>query len=134
MSSHLDKLGTTIGHTVREVVIALAPIVLFFFILQFLFMKLHKKRIRQIIVGLFYTFFGLVIFLSAVAVGFMPIGFKMGTELAQQNSAVLVVVAFALGFAVVLAEPAIHVLKNKWKRLRAEQSANVPCLLRFPSA
>lgn len=113
MSSHLDKLGTTIGHTVREVVIALAPIVLFFFILQFLFMKLHKKRIRQIIVGLFYTFFGLVIFLSAVAVGFMPIGFKMGTELAQQNSAALVVVAFALGFAVVLAEPAIHVLKKQ---------------------
>ncbi|MBO5412353.1 MAG: DUF1538 domain-containing protein [Clostridia bacterium] len=113
MSSHLDKLGTTIGHTVREVVIALAPIVIFFFILQFLFMRLHKKRIHQIIVGLFYTFFGLVIFLSAVAVGFMPIGFKMGTELAQQNSVVLVVVAFALGFAVVLAEPAIHVLKKQ---------------------
>ncbi len=113
MESHLSSLGSTIGHTLKEVFIALAPIVAFFFILQFIFMKLHKKRIRQIVVGIFYTFFGLVIFLSAVSVGFMPIGFKMGTELAEQNSAVLVAVAFVIGFAVVLAEPAIHVLKKQ---------------------
>lgn len=111
-----NKLGsalfTTLGHTCKEVLIALLPIVIFFFILQFTILKLPKKRISQIIVGIFYTFFGLVLFLAAVAIGFMPIGYKMGTLLAQ-NKVVLVVFAFVLGMAVVLAEPAIHVLNKQ---------------------
>ena len=52
----------TILHTGKEVVIALLPIAAFFFLLQFLILKLPKKRIIQIVVGIFYTFFGLVIF------------------------------------------------------------------------
>lgn len=97
----------------KEVAIAILPIVAFFFILQFLFLKLPKKRIIQIIVGVFYTFFGLVVFLAAVTIGFMPIGFKMGEQLAAQNPILLVLFAFALGLTVVLAEPAIHVLNKQ---------------------
>ena len=113
MSNQLGTLGSTIFHTAGEVAVALLPIIAFFFILQFAFMKLPKKRILQIIVGIFYTFFGLVIFLSAVTIGFMPIGFKLGTALASQHQAVLICFAFILGFTVVLAEPAIHVLKRQ---------------------
>ncbi len=103
----------TILHTAKEVCIALLPIVLFFFLLQYFFMKLPKKRLRQIVIGIFYTFFGLVIFLSAVTVGFMPIGYKMGSQLAEQDSVVLVTICFVLGLTVVLAEPAIHVLNRQ---------------------
>ena len=113
MDRHLGSLATKLWHTVREVCLALGPIVIFFFVLQAIFMRLPKKRLRQIIVGIFYTFFGLVIFLTAVSVGFMPIGYKMGTQLAEQNSVLLVTIAFVLGFTVVLAEPAIHVLNKQ---------------------
>ena len=113
MAAKLGDFFPTLFHTAKEVGIALFPIVVFFFLLQFLFMKLPKKRILQIVVGIFYTFFGLVIFLSAVAIGFMPIGFKLGTELAAHSEVLLVVFAFILGFTVVLAEPAIHVLKRQ---------------------
>lgn len=113
MDSHLGSLATKLWHTVREVCLALGPIVIFFFVLQAIFMRLSKKRLRQIIVGIFYTFFGLVIFLTAVSVGFMPIGYKMGTQLAEHNSVLLVTIAFVLGFTVVLAEPAIHVLNKQ---------------------
>lgn len=113
MSNHLGDLGATIGHTVYEVAVALLPIVACFFILQAIFMKLPKKRILQIVIGIFYTFFGLVIFLTAVNVGFMPIGYKLGTELAKTHPVLLVAIAFILGFTVVLAEPAIHVLKRQ---------------------
>ena len=106
-------LFSTIGHTCKEVLIALLPIAVFFFILQFTLLKLPKTRILQIVIGIFYTFFGLVIFLAAVAVGFMPIGYKMGTELAKQNDFVIVIFAFLLGLTVVLAEPAIHVLNKQ---------------------
>lgn len=106
-------LFETVLHTGKEVLIALIPIAAFFFVLQFFILKLPKKRIIQIVVGIFYTFFGLVIFLAAVAIGFMPIGYKMGVQLAGNHPALLVGFAFLLGLTVVLAEPAIHVLNKQ---------------------
>ena len=113
MESKLGALGTTVGHTFKEVMVALLPIVAFFFLLQFTLLKLPKQRIRQIIVGIFYTYFGLVIFLASVSIGFMPVGYKMGTQLAEQHPALLVGFAFLLGLTVVLAKPAIHVLNKQ---------------------
>ena len=100
-------------HTLKEVGIALGLIVVFFVILQITVLKLPKKKLSQIAVGIAYTFFGLVIFLTAVSVGFMPIGYKLGNELAKLPSAVLVISGFVLGMVVVLAEPAVHVLNKQ---------------------
>ena len=71
------------------------------------------KKITQIIVGIFFTFVGLVIFLTAVNVGFMPIGYKMGSDLAGSSTKALVIISFVLGMVVVLAEPAVHVLNKQ---------------------
>ncbi len=109
----LGDLPTALLHTMKNVVVAIGPIVAFFFILQAIFMRSTKRKVKQIVVGIVYTFFGLVIFLTAVEVGFMPIGFAMGTQLAAQNKVLLVIFAFLLGFTVVLAEPAIHVLNKQ---------------------
>ena len=111
--SSFSAIMQTLGHTAGEVLVALIPIVIFFFILQFTLLKLNKTRILQIIVGLFYTFFGLVIFLAAVAIGFVPVGFKLGSQLATLPPAVCIIFAFLLGVTVVLAEPAIHVLNSQ---------------------
>ena len=109
----LGEIPSALLHTLKNVAIALGPIVIFFFILQAIFMRSTKRKVRQIIVGVFYTFFGLVIFLTAVEVGFMPVGFKMGVQLAAQNNGLMIFFAFLLGFTVVLAEPAIHVLNRQ---------------------
>ena len=98
--------------TAKEVAIALGLIILFFVILQLVALKLPKKRLIQIAVGITYTFVGLVIFLSAVKVGFMPIGYKLGTEIAG-NKAVAVIFSLVIGMVVVLAEPAVHVLNKQ---------------------
>ena len=66
-----------------------------------------------IAVGIFYTVLGLVIFLTAVTVGFMPIGYKMGTELAGSNPTFVIIFGFIIGMVVVLAEPAVHVLNRQ---------------------
>lgn len=109
-----SSIVTTLLHTVKEVGIALGLIVVFFVILQLVCLKLPRKKLGQIAVGIAYTFVGLVIFLSAVAVGFMPIGFKLGTELAgNAHPAVIVTFGLVLGMVVVLAEPAVHVLKKQ---------------------
>ena len=100
-------------HTLKEVGIALGLIVAFFVILQIAVLKLPRRKLGQIAVGILYTFLGLVIFLTAVSVGFMPIGYKLGTELAELHPAVLVVSGLILGMVVVLAEPAVHVLNKQ---------------------
>ena len=111
---HVGGLGLALVHTMKNVAVALGPIVLFFFALQAIFMRSTKRKLKQIIVGVFYTFFGLVIFLTAVEVGFMPIGYEMGTSLVENgNNSVMIILAFILGFTVVLAEPAIHVLNKQ---------------------
>ena len=102
----------TILETAKEVVIALGLIVLFFVILQFAALKLPKKRLIQIAFGVLYTFLGLVIFLSAVKIGFMPIGFKLGTSIAG-NEVAAIIFSLVIGMIVVLAEPAVHVLNKQ---------------------
>ena len=96
-----------------EVLLALGLIVLFFLIIQFFYIKLPKIRLIQIGIGILYTFVGLVIFLTAVNIGFMPIGFKMGTELANNSKIVICILCFILGMVTVLAEPAVHVLTKQ---------------------
>ena len=96
-----------------DVVKALGLIVLFFFVIQFFILKLPKERLRRIVTGIVYTFLGLVVFLTSVETGFMPIGFKLGTELAKYSRLSVILLAFVLGFVVVLAEPAVHVLNKQ---------------------
>ena len=60
-----------------------------------------------------FTYFGLIIFLTSVNVGFMPIGYKMGQNLANSNSMLLPLAGFVIGLVVVLAEPAVHVLTRQ---------------------
>ncbi len=103
----------TLLSTAKDVAIALGLIVAFFAVLQIFCLKLPKKKLWQIAVGIAYTFVGLVIFLAAVHVGFMPIGFKMGTELATNHPNLLPVFGFIIGMVVVLAEPAVHVLNKQ---------------------
>ena len=85
----------------------------FFFIINFIFLKISRKRIQQILFGILFTFLGLVVFLTSVNVGFMPIGYKMGNDLARYDSNLLIIVGFVLGLVVVLAEPAVHVLNKQ---------------------
>ncbi len=107
------ELFSTLGSVSKEVIIALSLIVVFFMIIELIFIKLPKKKLIQIAIGIAYTFVGLVIFLTSVNIGFLPIGYKMGKCIAEFHPAYLIVFGFILGFVVVLAEPAVHVLNKQ---------------------
>ena len=96
--------------TMWDVGKSLVLIVGFFFVLQLTILKLPVTKIGQIMFGILYTFAGLVLFLAAVQMSFMPIGYKIGTHLAGQHASVLIGFAFIIGMVVVMAEPAVHVL------------------------
>ena len=96
-----------------EVGKSLFLVVFSFFVLQFLVLKLPKSKIVQILFGIVYTFIGLVIFLAAVEMAFMPLGFQIGAQLSAHSPLVVILFAFVIGNVVVLAEPAVHVLNSQ---------------------
>ena len=106
-------VGNTLLKTTKDVSIALGLVVAFFFAVNFAFLKLPKKKLLQISIGAVITYIGLIIFLTSVHVGFMPVGFKMGEELAKASPVAIAIAGFVLGLVVVLAEPAVHVLNKQ---------------------
>ncbi len=111
-----DILGTyltSLGHSAKEVALALGILVVFFLICQIIFLKLPKRKLLRIAIGVIFTYVGLVIFLTGINVGFMPIGYKMGVAIANWNKWVLIGIGLVTGVLVVLAEPAIHVLNQQ---------------------
>ena len=111
-----DIVGTflhNLGHVAKEVGIALGMIVAFFVICQVAFLKLPKRRLLRIGVGVVFTYVGLVLFLTGVNVGFMPVGYALGQQMGNVPPQLLVLFALAMGVLVVLAEPAIHVLNGQ---------------------
>ena len=107
----LGAFGHTLVHTCKEVGVALGMIVVFFLICQVTFLKLKARKLLKIGLGVVFTYVGLVIFLTGVNVGFMPVGYKIGHDLSKGiNEWIMVGLGVVIGVLVVLAEPAIHVL------------------------
>ena len=114
VSNHiLDAFLHTAAHTCKEVAVALGLIVAFFLLCQIFFLHLGKRQLLRIAVGVVFTYLGLVIFLTGVNVGFMPIGYKLGLSLSRVSEPFLVGFGLVMGVLVVLAEPAIHVLNSQ---------------------
>ncbi len=84
-----------------------------FFILQFIILKLPWNKLVQVLIGAAYTLVGLVLFLAAVEMAYMPIGYKIGVHLGEAHPLLITGLAFIIGNVVVLAEPAVHVLNNQ---------------------
>ncbi|MBQ8746510.1 MAG: DUF1538 domain-containing protein [Clostridia bacterium] len=97
-----------------EVAVALLPIVVLFLIFQFVKIRMSGSELIKIFVGLLYTYAGLVIFLTGVNVGFLPVGNLVGEELAvQPYNWILIPLGLLIGYFIVSAEPAVHVLNNQ---------------------
>ncbi len=98
----------------KEISLSLLPIFLFFMVFQLLVIKLSKRTLIKILVGLVYTYVGLVLFLTGANVGFMPAGNYLGQVLAKSSHpAVLIPVAMLMGYYIVKAEPAVYVLNRQ---------------------
>ena len=108
------------GDYALEVLIALSPILAFFLLFQLVSRSFHKKQIIRIFMGFLYTFVGLVLFLTGANVGFMPVGSEIGKTLAALwDGWMLIPVGMVIGYFVVAAEPAVHVLNKQVERVSA---------------
>ena len=98
----------------REVGIALLPIIVFFVLYNVISLHLHRRELMRISVGMVYTYIGLTLFLLGVNVGFMPVGNYLGQQLGNLPYRwILVPIGMLIGYFVVAAEPAVHVLNKQ---------------------
>jgi hypothetical protein len=98
----------------EDVFLALAAIVVFFVIFQIISRRYKKHQIGRILIGFIYTFIGLVVFLTGVNVGFIPVGHFLGEQLASSSYKwILVPLGVLIGYYIVAAEPAVHVLNKQ---------------------
>lgn len=114
ISNNIGKdIVKTIFESLGEVSLALGLIVLFFIIVNIIFIKLPKQKLYKIGIGLIYTLVGLVLFLTAANISYMPIGYKIGLMVATFGKGWLIGIGFIIGMLVVLAEPAVHILTKQ---------------------
>lgn len=98
----------------KEIAISLLPIVIFFTAFQIFSLRLKKKTLLKIIIGILYTYVGLVLFLTGVNIGFMPAGNHLGQMIAALPYRwILIPIGMIIGFFIVKAEPAVYVLMEQ---------------------
>lgn len=103
-----------LGETFIESLVALLPITLLFVIMNIFIFKLRKREFARVMIGMVYTYFGLVLFLAGVNAGFFDVARVMGNEIGIMDSnLVLPLLGLVIGMVVVLAEPAVYVLSNQ---------------------
>ncbi|MDR2803391.1 MAG: DUF1538 domain-containing protein [Treponema sp.] len=101
-------------HYAKDVFNALAALVFFFAVFQFISKRFKKHQLKRILMGFFYTFIGLMVFLTGVSVGFIPVGLLLGSEIASSPLRwILVPLGMLVGYFIVMAEPAVHVLNKQ---------------------
>ena len=107
-------------HYLQEVMVALLPIIVFFLIFQFLSLRLRKLPFLRIMMGILYTYAGLVLFLTGVNVGFSPVGYALGAALTEGRKLwLLAPLAMLMGWFIINAEPAVHILNKQVEELSA---------------
>lgn len=109
---------SSIPHYMVEIGIAIFPVVLFFAIFQIVSLCMEKRALLKVIVGIIYTYVGLVLFLTGANVGFMPAGSFLGQTLAGlEQRWIIVPIGMLIGFFIVRAEPAVYVLMKQVEEL-----------------
>ncbi|QTQ14297.1 DUF1538 domain-containing protein [Treponema parvum] len=107
-------------HVAREAVYSLTPVVILFIVFQTTLLHMPPRRLARMILGFFYSYIGLTIFLVGVNGGFMTAGRRLGVllgTLALNNGGLwtfmLVGTGLLIGAVVVCAEPAVWVLTDQ---------------------
>ena len=103
-----------------EVAMALLPIFVFFLLFQWVSLKMKKRPLMRILIGIGMTYVGLVLFLTGVNVGFSSLGYVLGGEMANGwTKYLLIPLAMLMGWFIINAEPAVHILNKQVQELSA---------------
>lgn len=113
----MDRLLYEFEHALTSVVISIVPLMVFFVIFQRFVLFYTWRTINRVIKGVVMASVGVIMFLTAIYTGYIPMATDVGLALAD-NFVATVILGFVLGFLVAVAEPAVEILAG-----RVEQSS-----------
>ena len=113
-----NSLGLLVGNSLlnemKEVGLPIVLLAVLFLLYQGLLIRIDKRSLARIFVGLIITYVGLVLFLSGAKIGFMNVGAQFGKAIGQESfNWILIPLGIIIGVFVVLAEPSVHVLTKQ---------------------
>ncbi|MBQ9196208.1 MAG: DUF1538 domain-containing protein [Clostridia bacterium] len=110
--------GGGLPEYLREMLVSILPIAAFFFIFNFILLRLRFANLSRIGLGLLYTYIGLTVFMTGANYGFMPAGVYLGQTLGELPYRwIIIPVGMLIGYLVVKAEPAVYVLMRQVEEL-----------------
>ena len=116
----LETMFHGFGTVAKEVTLAILPILIIFFFLQFRALHIRKKEFKVILFGFVMFYAGLLFLMQGIHVAFLPIGKYMGGVLAAlEYNWILIPIGFVMGFVTSFAEPAVHVMIKQVEEMTA---------------
>ncbi|NLL99607.1 MAG: DUF1538 domain-containing protein [Tepidanaerobacter sp.] len=117
MQNIKKKRGSFLGILARkftEVSYSVLPITVLVIILHFTLIPIETEMLARFIIGAILVIIGLGIFLFGAEIGIVPIGNLMGETIAKTNNSYLVgILGFILGFLITVAEPDLQILARQ---------------------
>ncbi len=106
--------GGGLPEYLREMIISILPITVFFYVLNFILIRLSFGSLSRIGLGIIYTYIGLTVFMTGANYGFMPAGLYLGQTIGRLGcNWIMIPVGILIGYLVVKAEPAVYVLMRQ---------------------
>ncbi len=101
-------------HKLHESVISVMPVMAIVVLLHFTIAPLAEGQLGQFLLGGALLILGLTVFLIGADLGMVPFGQRVGSALTRKrNLPLLLAAAFAIGFAITIAEPDVQVLASQ---------------------
>ncbi|MBU4535340.1 MAG: DUF1538 domain-containing protein [Euryarchaeota archaeon] len=103
----MDPLGAL--EIFKEVVEAILPVLILFFIFQVLILRKIPQNIMELLSGVFMTIIGFFFFFWGAKLSLIPMGTLIGNYLSGVNYTWVIIFTFIVGIFSILAEPAVNV-------------------------
>ena len=117
LKNHLLLLGKKLKIALLDIL----PIIVVVIFFQIVVIQQPFPQIGDVLVGILFVIFGLMLFVEGLEMGLFPIGESLAYALARKGSLFwLLTFSFALGFATTIAEPALLAIAKEAATISAD--------------
>lgn len=99
--------------SMKDVLLSLSPILIVFIIFKLFTKEITSKECHKIIFGIIVIFIGLSLFFTATSLGFMDVGYFIGSSLTSNNKLLIIIFSAIVSCYISIAEPAVQVLNEQ---------------------
>ncbi len=107
-----ERLSKSFLDSLTSVIYAVVPLMVFFAVFQRMFLRYSWNSVIHMVEGVLMAGSGIVIFLTGIYTGFIPVASGLGAELAD-DPVILALLGALLGILVAIAEPAVEILAGR---------------------